>query len=93
MDKKARIRLSSPSGNLPNWDLVGLIVKANDDVRQETFVMQIIQLCGEIWKLEGVNLTVKPYGIIGTGGSTGAIECVPNAISIDALKQQRKEVR
>ncbi|GMI19695.1 hypothetical protein TrRE_jg9768 [Triparma retinervis] len=91
VDKKARIRLSSPSGNLPNWDLVGLIVKANDDVRQETFVMQIIQLCGEIWKLEGVNLTVKPYGIIGTGGSTGAIECVPNAISIDALKQQRKE--
>jgi len=90
-DKKARIRLSSPSAALPSWDLVALIVKANDDVRQETFVMQIIQLCGEIWKLENVNLTIKPYGIIGTGGSTGVIECVPNAMSIDALKQQRKE--
>jgi len=90
-DKKSRIRLASSSANLPNWDLVGLIVKANDDVRQETFVMQIIKLCGEIWKLEDVELNIKPYGIIGTGGSTGAIECVPNAMSIDALKQQRKE--
>jgi hypothetical protein len=33
--KKARIKASSPQGGAPGWDLVSIIVKSNDDLRQE----------------------------------------------------------
>jgi len=34
-EQEERIRLSSPFGHLQSWMLCRLIVKANDDVRQE----------------------------------------------------------
>ena len=92
-EKKLRIHKQSKfQAELgPSWGLVGMIVKANDDVRQETFAMQLIRLCAEVWKMEGLDLRVKTYRIIATGGTTGVIECIQNCISIDALKQKRKE--
>ena len=42
-EKKARCQASSPHGSLPGWNLVGCIVKSNDDLRQEAFVMQLIR--------------------------------------------------
>ena len=39
-EKKSRIASSSPQGNLPGWDLTGVIIKSNDDLRQgECFVV------------------------------------------------------
>jgi len=65
-----------------------MIVKANDDVRQEAFTMQIIELCAQVWDGEGLPLWVKPYRIVATGPSTGAIECVRDCTSIDAMKER-----
>ena len=87
-EKKARIGSSSPQGNLPGWDLVGVIVKSNDDLRQEAFVMQLIQLCQEAFDLAGLELWVSPYRILATGRTTGVIEMVRNAMSFDALKKR-----
>jgi len=38
-DKDESIRLSSPYGSLRTWRLLKIIVKSNDDIRQESFAM------------------------------------------------------
>ena len=87
-EKKARIQTSSQHGGKPGWDLVGVIVKSNDDLRQEAFVMQLIELCQEAFEMAGLELWVQPYRILATGQTTGIIEMVRNAMSFDALKKR-----
>ena len=70
-EKKARIQTSSEHGSTPGWDLAGVIVKSNDDLRQESFVMQLIQLCQEAFESAGLDLWVHPYHILATGRTTG----------------------
>jgi phosphatidylinositol 4-kinase len=87
-EKKSRIAASSPEGSASGWDLVGVIVKSNDDLRQESFVMQLIELCQEAFELAGLELWVNPYRVLATGRTTGVIEMVRNAMSFDALKKR-----
>ena len=87
-EKKARLAASSPHGCQPGWDLAGSIVKSNDDLRQEAFVMQLIELCAEAFETAGLDLWIHPYKIVATGRSTGIIECVRNAMSFDSLKKR-----
>jgi phosphatidylinositol 4-kinase len=87
-EKKARIAASSPHGTESGWDLVGVIVKSNDDLRQEAFVMQLIELCDEAFQLAGLELWLHPYRILATGRTTGVIEMVKNAMSFDSLKKR-----
>ena len=87
-EKKARINATSPVGSTPGWDLQGVIVKSNDDLRQEAFVMQLIELCHEAFVLAGLDLWISPYRILATGRTTGIIEMVRNAMSFDALKKR-----
>ena len=87
-EKKARIGSTSPQGTVPGWDMMGVIVKSNDDLRQEAFVMQLIELSKEAFDLAGLELWVSPYRILATGRTTGVIECVRNAMSFDALKKR-----
>lgn len=41
-EQEERIRRNSPFGGLRTWRLVKMIVKSNDDIRQEEFAMQMI---------------------------------------------------
>jgi phosphatidylinositol 4-kinase len=86
--KKARIQSSSRFGTVTGWDLCGVIVKSNDDVRQEAFVMQLIELCKEIFDQAGLDVWLQPYRILATSKSTGILEMVRNAMSIDSLKKR-----
>jgi phosphatidylinositol 4-kinase B len=87
-EKKSRIGSSSPQGSLPGWDMMGVIIKSNDDLRQEAFTMQLIELCQEAFQLADLELWVSPYRIVATGRSTGVVECARNAMSFDALKKR-----
>mmetsp|Transcript_35806 Transcript_35806/g.72669 ORF Transcript_35806/g.72669 Transcript_35806/m.72669 type:complete len:1684 (+) Transcript_35806:365-5416(+) len=87
-EKKARIQTSSEHGSTPGWDLAGVIVKSNDDLRQESFVMQLIELSQEAFESAGLELWVHPYRILATGRTTGIIEMVRNAMSFDSLKKR-----
>jgi phosphatidylinositol 4-kinase len=87
-EKKARLAALSPHGSSPEWDLIGCIVKSNDDLRQEAFVMQLIVLCDEAFRTAGLDLWIHPYNIVATGRSTGIIECVRDAMSFDSLKKR-----
>ena len=91
--KKARIRGESAIGEEAGWDLMSAIVKTNDDVRQEVCALQLIELCGQIFRDEGLDLWVHPYNIISTGATTGLIEVLTDAASLDALKKRNGQYR
>ena len=56
--KRERIRLSSPFGKDPNWDLVSVIVKTGADLRQEQLALQIIHEISCIWKHDNLSAWV-----------------------------------
>ncbi|KAI9914406.1 hypothetical protein PsorP6_008350 [Peronosclerospora sorghi] len=71
-----------------DWDLVAFIVKSNDDLRQEVLCQQIIRQLQDIFENADLPLRLLPYEIIATSASTGIIEYVKNAVSLDALKKR-----
>lgn len=85
--KKERIRRSSPYGWVKNWNLVSVIVKTGDDLRQESFACQLIEVCSKIWTEHSVDVWVKNMRILVTGESSGLIETITNAVSLHSLKR------
>ncbi|KUF94595.1 hypothetical protein AM588_10004823 [Phytophthora nicotianae] len=61
--------------------------KSFDDLRQEVLVMQLISYFQQIFELEKLPLRLHPYRILSTGSSTGLIEVVSNAMSLDGVKK------
>lgn len=80
-----RIRRSSPHGRSRGWSVVQLMSKANDDVRQEVFVMQILTFLASVLPPP---LRLFPYRILATGPSSGLIELVRDTVSLDRLKRK-----
>jgi hypothetical protein len=60
-------------------------LQANDDVRQEVFVMQILSFFDAIFPAP---LQLRPYRILATGPSSGLIEMVTDTLSIDRFKKR-----
>ena len=71
--------------------IVSFIVKANDDLRQESMTMQLIKKFDELFKKENIPLKLHPYEIIVTSNSGGLIEFINDTISFDALKKKLLE--
>ncbi|CAI5735983.1 unnamed protein product [Hyaloperonospora brassicae] len=86
-DKEARIRSESPYGDHPGWRLLSVIVKSNDDLRQEQFAAQLIAQCDRIFREYSLPLLLRPYNVIATSATTGLIEAVPDTVSLDSLKR------
>uniref|UniRef100_A0A7S4HA93 1-phosphatidylinositol 4-kinase n=1 Tax=Guillardia theta TaxID=55529 RepID=A0A7S4HA93_GUITH len=87
-NKKERIRLSSPFGSRRGYSIQTVIVKSFDDVRQEAFAMQLIQLIHNTWQKEELPVKIFPYRILATSAGTGIIQGLTDAVSLDSLKQQ-----
>eukprot|EP01040_Poterioochromonas_malhamensis_P016323 gene16323-18507_t len=86
--KSERVRVGSPYGHLPSWKLGGLIAKSNDDVRQEVYVMQMITFYEKVLRENNVPVWIHTYRIMSTSKTTGLIELIPNAVSLDGLKKK-----
>ncbi|KAE9025302.1 hypothetical protein PR003_g11692 [Phytophthora rubi] len=90
-EKRERLRETSShvaTSNAQDWDCVAFIVKSNDDLRQEVLCQQIIRQLQDIFQSAELPLRLLPYEIIATSASTGMIEYVKNAVSLDALKKR-----
>lgn len=72
--KKRRIRASSPFGDRKGWDLYGVIVKSNDDLRQEVCALQLIELSRRVFKKAKLPLYLKSYRIVANDATTGFVE-------------------
>jgi hypothetical protein len=86
-DKEARLAAASPYGHLPGWRLLPCIVKADDDLRQEQFVSQLLAQFAALFRAARVPVWVKAYDILAISASAGLIQCIPDTISLDSLKK------
>ncbi|CAM9515425.1 unnamed protein product [Pylaiella littoralis] len=89
-DKSNRIRRVSPWAEEPGWRLLPVIVKSNDDLRQEQLASQLLFAMQRILRAEGVGAWLRPYDIVALSADTGIVEAVPDTISLDALRRYRK---
>jgi len=85
--KTERIRQSSIYGSNKNWRLLPILIKGNDDLRQEQLASQLISRMATILAKAKVPSWLYPYTIVALTGRGGIIECVPDTISIDSLKR------
>ncbi|KAI0054091.1 kinase-like protein [Auriscalpium vulgare] len=101
--KKSRVRQESPYGHLgssspiqcllalshvtANWDCLSVIVKTGGDLRQEQLAVQLIQEFKRIWKEENCSCWARHFRILITGGSSGLVETITDAVSIHSIKK------
>ncbi len=83
--KEERLRASSPLASVDDWELRSFIVKSNDDLRQEVFIMQMIKYFRSIWP---ASCWLNFYHILATGPDTGLIETIIASADLDALKKR-----
>lgn len=83
----------SPWAGERGWRLLPIIVKANDDLRQEQLASQLLHTMRRILRAEGVRVWLRPYDITPLTADSGIIEAVEDTISLDALFKYRKEGR
>jgi len=68
-------------------EVTGCLAKSNDDLRQEVFVMQMIHYCKSVFAQAKLPLWLKTYRILSTSSSTGLLEVLTDATSLDGLKK------
>ena len=90
-DKCKEIRDVSPYGHIKGWRLASFIMKAGEDIRRESFVMQIISKL-QSWFMEEIPEVdrpfMRPYTIMCVGGDAGLLECLSDAKSVDEVKKR-----
>jgi phosphatidylinositol 4-kinase len=86
-ERADRMRATSPYANLPGWALHAFIVKSNDELLQEQFAVSLIREFDRIFRHCRLPLRLRPYRILATSPTTGLIEVVPNAKSLDSVKK------
>ena len=89
-EKVARIQSCSPYGHLPGWQLMAVIVKCGDDLRQELLAYQYLSLLQRVWQEERVPLYVRPYKIQVLSNDSGFIEPILNTVSLHQIKKHSK---
>ncbi|KFV72298.1 Phosphatidylinositol 4,5-bisphosphate 3-kinase catalytic subunit delta isoform, partial [Dryobates pubescens] len=71
---------------------VGIIFKNGDDLRQDMLTLQMIQLMDILWKQEGLDLRMTPYGCLSTGDKTGLIEVVMHSDTIANIQLNKSNM-
>ncbi|XP_077656974.1 phosphatidylinositol 4,5-bisphosphate 3-kinase catalytic subunit delta isoform isoform X7 [Urocitellus parryii] len=83
MDSKMKpLWIMYSSEEAGSGDSVGIIFKNGDDLRQDMLTLQMIQLMDALWKQEGLDLRMTPYGCLPTGDCMGLIEVVQHSDTI-----------
>jgi phosphatidylinositol 4-kinase B len=85
--KESRLRAKSVYGSHPNWRLLPILIKSNDDLRQEQLASQLIYRMASILAHERVPVWLCPYEIVALTDRGGIIEAIPDTISLDSLKR------
>lgn len=70
-------------------DDVYLILKHGDDLRQDMLTLQMLRIMDKLWKLEGLDLRMNPYGCISTDIRVGLIEVVLHAETIANIQKEK----
>ncbi|CAD8169336.1 unnamed protein product [Paramecium octaurelia] len=87
-----RIRQQSPYCHFRSWRLVHLIVKTGDNLKQEQFALQLINQFQLIFQKESLPLKLTTYDIQSLGPSSGIMEMIKDAATIDSLKKKLNSI-
>ncbi|KAL3861965.1 hypothetical protein ACJMK2_007971 [Sinanodonta woodiana] len=79
----------SPFANIVRAENFSYIFKHGDDIRQDMLCIQLLQVIDSIWKYEGLDCCLTPYGCLSMGHEIGMIEMVPNAKTIATIHSER----
>lgn len=84
--RKKLLREASPVGHLQGWgiflhltirsygiDVISIVVKGGDDLRQEQLAMQLIKLFSDIFRAENLPLWVNPYMVPPSSASSSCL--------------------
>jgi phosphatidylinositol 4-kinase len=85
---QARLARGSEYAALPGWQVLTVVVKAGDELRQERFAMELIRTFDAIFRRAGLPLALRPYRIVASGPDCGLLEGINDALTLDALKQR-----
>ena len=77
----------NPENEVVQMEIISCLAKSNDDLRQEVFIMQMIHYYKSVFAQAKLPLWLKTYRILSTSSSTGLIELLTDATSIDGLKK------
>ena len=89
--RQERVRRASVHREIPGWQLAAVIVKADDDLRQEMFCMHLITIFRSAFRKAGIDALVeglRPFSVQSTSGSSGLIEALVDATSIAETKRR-----
>ncbi|XP_060115269.1 phosphatidylinositol 4,5-bisphosphate 3-kinase catalytic subunit delta isoform isoform X2 [Heteronotia binoei] len=70
----------------------GIIFKNGDDLRQDMLTLQMIHLMDILWKKEGLDLRMTPYGCLSTGDKTGLIEVIMQSDTIANIQLNKSNM-
>jgi len=73
--------------NDASTEVMSFMIKSNDDLRQEVFVMQLIHFYKSVFAKASLPIWLKTYRLLSTSQDTGLLEFLTDTISIDALKK------
>uniref|UniRef100_I3ME19 phosphatidylinositol-4,5-bisphosphate 3-kinase n=1 Tax=Ictidomys tridecemlineatus TaxID=43179 RepID=I3ME19_ICTTR len=93
MDSKMKpLWIMYSSEEADSGDSVSIIFKNGDDLRQDMLTLQMIQLMDALWKQEGLDLRMTPYGCLPTGDCTGLIEAVQHSDTIANIQLKQSNL-
>ena len=94
-ERQQRIRQQTTWSDVPGWGLAGVLVKADDDLRQQMFCMHLIRLFQRTFRREGLDGLadgLRPYAIQATSAASGLLEALPDATSLAEVKRRTLKV-
>ncbi|KYQ59052.1 Phosphatidylinositol-4,5-bisphosphate 3-kinase catalytic subunit beta isoform [Trachymyrmex zeteki] len=89
MDSKMRPLWLVFENSDPFGEDIYLILKHGDDLRQDMLTLQMLRIMDKLWKNEGLDLRMNPYGCISTENRVGMIEVVLNAETIANIQKEK----
>jgi hypothetical protein len=72
----------------PQGDDVMIMFKAGDDLRQDTMVLQLIEVMDSMWRAEGRQLFMSPYKCMSTWYDGGLLEIVLDSVTTAEIHMQ-----
>ena len=64
---------------------ITVMFKAGDDLRQDQLTLQVLGVMDTLWKSEGEDLCMSPYGCVCTGDELGMLEVVTNSKTLAGI--------
>ncbi len=80
---KSKYRKNS---NYPNRKIISSIIKGGDELRQDFFISQILNLFNDFFSEEGLNIHLKTFNVI-SNSSGGFLQTIINSVSIAKINK------